>query len=160
LFKPLLQPKLEFIFLFRPHLLHLTVNQLDSSEWFGIQLAATLLQAFQASLRGLSDSRALRTLRITSNRKPPSAARGPRPLRMSNLDPDNKQPDQKEENPDSKSLAERIAGAFKETEEGQGSPAEQTMSYLVDLFTVTAGAGIAMCLVFNIVFSIVPCIDL
>jgi hypothetical protein len=76
---------------------------------------------------------------------------------MSNLDPDNKQPEQKEE---SKGLAERIAGAFKETEEGKGSPAEQTMSYLVDLFTVTAGAGIAMCLVFNIVFSIVPCIDL
>ena len=137
------------------------MHQLNSFDcWHSAYV--NLLQAFQAPLRGFSDSRTLRTLLTTFDRKPPITARGPRilPLRMGNLDPDNKPPDQKDENPDSKGLAERISSAFKETEEGKGSPAEQTMSYLVDLFTVTAGASVAMCLVFNIVFHIVPCIDL
>jgi hypothetical protein len=125
-----------------------------------------LLQAFQAPLCGFSGRRAVHTLRDAYVSKAPGrghfAACGPRifSLRMSNLDPNNDQPDQKDEESEKKGLIENIRGAFEETEKGQGSPAEQAMSYLVDLFTVTAGAGIAMCLVFNIVFSIVPCIDL
>ena len=125
-----------------------------------------MLQAFQAPLRGFLDNRAVHTLRDAYFLKPPQtghcAAFSPRIFsqRMSNLDPNTKQPDQKNDGSENKGLMKRIAGAFEETEKGQGSPAEQAMSYLVDLFTVTAGAGIAMCLVFNIVFSIVPCIDL
>ena len=119
------------------------------------------LQAFQPTMQRVHDVR-----RLHAQRGPYLAIRPVKGLRSfalygSKLDQDDEpekivQKDPQKNEP--AGLAERISGAFKETEKGKGSPFDQTMSYLVDLFTVTAGAGVFMCLVFNFM-GIVPCID-
>mmetsp|Transcript_20404 Transcript_20404/g.31871 ORF Transcript_20404/g.31871 Transcript_20404/m.31871 type:complete len:133 (+) Transcript_20404:280-678(+) len=54
-------------------------------------------------------------------------------------------------------LLDKVKKAFTETEKGKGSPVEQNINFVVDLVTVTAGAAVAMCLLFNVMGK-VPCI--
>mmetsp|Transcript_47066 Transcript_47066/g.94321 ORF Transcript_47066/g.94321 Transcript_47066/m.94321 type:complete len:81 (-) Transcript_47066:96-338(-) len=72
-------------------------------------------------------------------------------LQMSDKDKDDDKTT--EENPDD--LWMKMTAGFRE--EGKGGVFEQAMNYFVDLFTVTAGAAVAMCLLFNVLGKI-PCI--
>mmetsp|Transcript_50773 Transcript_50773/g.119386 ORF Transcript_50773/g.119386 Transcript_50773/m.119386 type:complete len:137 (+) Transcript_50773:122-532(+) len=83
----------------------------------------------------------------TAAAKPQSVA-----LRMSEDDKEEKKKGEKEEE---QGVWEKLTADFRE--EGKGNVFEQVMNYAVDVFTVTAGAAVAMCLVFNL-FGKIPCI--